>query len=179
MIAGARETTLRAHRYTLPALLLALILSACTPPPQYDEQTDKLISQLQTDVDSEIVTLITLDHKIAALSRQTDPASQQALAAAKTAAGYDANTPFYDKVDVNLTALQTRVDAEPTLATPYLDRGIKDLRDNLLAAEGSMQATHQKLNILSEPYLRTVRQIVDAQISALLTREIGLKTPTK
>jgi hypothetical protein len=160
------------YRSTIPVLLLA---AACAAP-QYDDQTDKLISELQTDVDTEIVSLITLDHKISSLSGKSDAASQRALADAKAKAGYDANTGFYDKVDVDLTSLQTRVDAEPSAATPHLDTAIKDLRDNLLAADGSMQATHQKVGILSEAYLRNVKMLVDAQIGALLTRELGLKS---
>jgi hypothetical protein len=159
---------------TRAALAILLILSACAAP-QYDDQTDKLISQLQTDVDTEIVTLITLDHKIAALSAHSDAASRKALAEAKTKASYDANTSFYDKIDVDLTGLQTRVDAAPSLATPSLDKSIQNLHDNLLGATGSMQATHEQVDILSEAYLRTVRPLVDAQIGALLTRELGLK----
>ncbi len=164
----------RWHGITV-ALLLALALAGCAAP-QYDDQTDKLITQLQTDVDTEIAALITLDHRIARLSDSTDPAAKTALADARTKAGYDANAGFYDKVDVDIDALQTRVDAEPSAATQYLDRAIKDLHDNLLGADGSMQATHQKLDILSAPYLMGVRQIVDAQIGALLTRELGLKS---
>ena len=61
------------------------------PPPQYDDQTDKLISQIQTDVDTQFVSLITLDHKISRLSGKPDPASVKALADAKTKAGFDAN----------------------------------------------------------------------------------------
>jgi hypothetical protein len=155
--------------------LIAVVAGCATAPPQYDDQTDKLISQLQKDVDTQIVSLITLDHKIAFLSGKTDASSQKALAEAKTKAGYEANTGFYDKVDVDITGLQTRVDAEPSLATPYLDKGIQALRDNLLVADGSMQTTHQQVDILSEPYLRTAEKIIDAQIEALLTRELGLK----
>ena len=162
----------RRSRITISVLLL---VAACTAP-QYDDQTDKLISQLQTDVDTGIVSLITLDRKIRSLSGKTDAASQKALADARTKAGYDANTSFYEKVDVDLTSLQTRVDAEPSAATPHLDAAIKDLRDNLLAEEGSIQATHQKVGVLSEAYLRNAKTIVDAQIGILLTRELGLKT---
>lgn len=157
------------------ALALVVIVSGCVTPPQYDDQTDKLITQLQTDVDTGIVALITVDHKIDALAKKTDPVSQKALSDAKTKAAYDANTSFYDKVDVDLTSLQTRVDAEPTRATPFLDKGLKDLRDNLLAADGSLQATHEKADILSVAYLQGAQQTIDAQIEALLTRELGLK----
>lgn len=155
-------------------MALTVFIAGCAAP-HYDAQTDKLISQLQTDVDTQIVSLISLDHRIASLSTKTDPSSKRALATAKTKAGYDANTGFYDKIDVDLISLQTRVDAEPSPATPFLDRAIVDLRDNLLTADGSMQMTHQKVNILSEPYLRNVQPLVDAQIAALLTRELGLK----
>jgi len=156
------------------AVAITLVVVGCAGP-QYDSQTDKLISQLQTDIDTGIVSLITLDHKIELLSGQSDPASRRALADAKAKASYDANTGFYDKVDVDLTGLQTRVDAQPSLATPHLDNSIAALRANLLSADGSMQATHQKVQILSVPYLTAVRQIVDAQVGALLTRELGLK----
>jgi hypothetical protein len=156
------------------ALALLGIVTACSAP-QYDDQTDKLISQLQTDVDTQLVSLITLDHKIASLANQTDAASKKSLTDATTKAGYDANTGFYDKIDVDLTSLQTRVDAEPSPATPSMDRSLKDLHDNLLEAPGSLQVTHQGLGILSEGYLRSVRTLIDTQIGALLTRELGLK----
>ena len=168
--------------------VVALFLAGCAAP-QYDDQTDKLITQLQTDVDTEIVSLITLDHKIDALTKQAaalaakaDAASQKtlastqkALADAKTKAGYEANTSFYDKVDVDLTGLQTRVDAEPSPATPFLDDGIAQIHDNLLADNASLLSNHQQYDILSESFLRLSQKTIDQQIGALLTRELGLK----
>lgn len=162
----------------LAAVLFAAVLTACVAP-QYDDQTDKLISQLQTEVDTQLITLISLDHKIAALSQRGEPASQKALAEVRTQASYDANIGFYDKIDVDLTSLQTRVDSEPSRATPDLDRSILLLRQNLVSGPGSLQQTHEAQNILSEPYLRSVEQIVNAQMGALLTREIGLKAGSK
>jgi hypothetical protein len=161
----------------IAALAMLGFVTACSAP-QYDDQTDKLMSQLQTDVDTQIVSLITLDHKIAALSKLTDAASKKTLADDMTKAGYDANTSFYDKMDVELTGLQTRVDAEPSLATPYLDRSIKDLHDNLIEAPGSLQVTHQAAGVLSESYLRNAQRTIDTQIGALLSRELGLKNGT-
>jgi hypothetical protein len=157
------------------ATVFLTVAAGCVTPPQYDDQTDKLISQLQTDIDTEIVTLITLDHKIQTLTGKTDATSKKALADATTKASYDTNTAFYDKLDVDLTTLQTRVDSEPGAATRYLDASIKNLHDNLLTVDGSMQATHQKVDVLSAAYLQSVQVIVDAQIGALLTRELGLK----
>src|ERR1051326_5260072 len=86
--------------------IIALLFATSCAAPQYDAQTDKLISQLQTDVDSEIVSLITLDRKIARLSGKADQTSQKALAEAKSKAGYEANADFYDKIDVGLIGLQ-------------------------------------------------------------------------
>jgi hypothetical protein len=157
------------------AIVLMTVAAGCVTAPQYDDQTDKQISQLQTDIDTQIVTLITLDHKIQALTGKTDATSQKALADATSRASYDANTAFYDKVDVDLTTLQTRVDSEPSAATPHLDSSLKNLHDNLLTADGSMQLTHQKVTVLSATYLQSAQVIVDAQIGALLTRELGLK----
>jgi hypothetical protein len=154
---------------------LMTAVAGCVTPPQYDDQTDKLISQLQTDIDTEIVTLTTLNHKIQALTGKTDAISQKALADSTAKASYDTNTPFYDKLDVDLTTLQTRVNSEPSAATPYLDASLKNLHDNLLTADGSMQVTHQKVEVLSAAYLQSAQIIVDAQIGALLTRELGLK----
>jgi hypothetical protein len=161
------------HR--IEGVLLMVAVTGCVSLPQYDDQTDKLISHLQTDVDKQIIALITLDHKIDSLSSKTDAASQKALADLKIKAGYDANTSFYENVDVDLISLQTRVDAEKSPATSYLDISIKDLRETLLGDEGSMQATHKEVDILSVTFLRNTQKLVDAQIGALLTRELGLK----
>ncbi len=168
---------MKRSNWLIPAAAAALITVAagCVTPPQYDDQTDKLISQLQTDIDTEIVTLTTLNHKIQALTGKPVASSPTALAAAPAKASYAVNTPFYNKLDVDLTTLQTRVDSEPSAATPYLDSSIKNLHDNLLTADGSMQVTHQKVEVLSAAYLQSAQLIVDAQIGALLTRELGLK----
>jgi hypothetical protein len=162
-------------------VLIAMASASCTAP-QYDDQTDKLITQLQSDVDTQFVMLISFDHQIAMLSGKTDAASQKALSNVRAMAGYDSNVPFYNKVDVDLLSLRLRVDAEPSAATPMLDDAIKNLRDNLLTVDGSVQATHQTLaqqnppGVMSALYLRDAQAIVDVQIGKLLTRELGLKT---
>ena len=156
--------------------VLTMTLGGCLTPPQYDDQTDKLISQLQTDVDTEIVTLISLDHKIANLKDKTDAASQKDLAEAKPKAEFDANSTFYDRVDVDLIALRMRVDAEPNIATPRLDSAINYLRKNLLEDGNCMRTLHQQNDvILSEFVLTNMQKLVDAQIGALLTAELELK----
>jgi hypothetical protein len=161
-------------RYALAAMF-SLAMFGCSAP-KYDDQTDKQITQLQTDVDTRIISLSSLDDRISSLSKSTDATSKKALSAARTTAGYDANTDFYDKVDVDLITLRTRVDAEPSLATSSLDAAIDQLHDNLLGDSGSMRSMHVRDGIIPKSNLKTIQQLVDAQIGALLTRELGLKS---
>jgi hypothetical protein len=171
-----RELIRIGARFTIVALVEMTALS-CTAP-QYDDQTDKQITQLQTDIDTEIVSLISLDDRISDLSNNSDQSDRRALSDAKTKAGYAANTDFYNKIDVELITLRTRVDAEPSLATPNLDRAIEALHDNLLGESGSMRSIHKRDGIIPEAQLLIIQKTVDAQVGALLTRELGLKTGT-
>jgi hypothetical protein len=155
-------------------LALALMLGACGAPP-YDEQTDRLISALQYDVDSQLVALLSLDHQIAEYSSANTDAGRKALAETKARAGYDANAPFYDKLDSQLTSLRLRIDALPNEATSDLDRSIDELRANLLTGEGSLRSVHQQRGVLSEAYLRNERRILNTQFQALLSYELVLK----
>jgi hypothetical protein len=151
-------------------------LGGCAAP-QYDAQTDKLISTLQSDVDTQLVSLISLDHKIAGLKGSSDSTSQKALAEATTKAGYDANSGFYDKIDVELTSLALRVDAAPNDSTARIDVAIKALRDNLLGRDikGSLQNVHLASGVLDESYLTSEQGILNTQFQALLTYELVLK----
>jgi hypothetical protein len=157
------------------ALVIGLAVAACTAPP-YDEQTDRLISAVQSDVDGQIVMLISLDHRIAELAAASNDASRKALADARTKAGYEANAAFYDKLDSELTSLRLRIDALPNEATANIDRSIDELRANLLSGEGSLRSVHQQQGILSEPYLLNERKLLNGQFQALLTYELVLKT---
>ena len=168
-----RRPTLAQQLHRL-VLTVGLVLVACSAPP-YDEQTDRLISALQYDVDSQIVMLLSLDRKIAELATANNDIARKALAEARARAGYDANAAFYDKLDSQLTSLRLRVDALPTEATPNIDRAIDELRANLLSGEGSLRSVHQKQGILGEAYLRNERRLLNAQFQALLSYELVLK----
>ena len=152
-----------------------LILAGCVTAPQYDDQTDKLISQLQTDVDTEFVSLKSLNDQIKDYSGQTDAASQKSLADAKTKASYSSADAFYQKADVDLISLKTRIDAEPNLSTSKLDEAWQLLNDNLIGSTDSMQSIHKRDTIISNTELTEIQALVDAQIGALLTRELNLK----
>lgn len=155
-------------------LVVLLALGGCVTTP-YDSKIDDGIGALQTSVDTEIVKLISLDHKIAALKAKNDADSQAALREAEKKAGYDANRDFYDQVDVSLTSLSLRIDALQGRSTEPLKTSLSKLRSNLLADEGSLQRVHEESGILSEKYLRTERSILNAQFGALLTYQAVLK----
>lgn len=187
--AAAGKTQSGRHvRVLLVMAVMALALVWGCAAPQYDDQTDKLISALQADVDTQFVTLISLAQKISRLDRQiealhgqTDAASarmlaaaQQALTDATTKAGYDANVPAYDKLAVDLISLQMRVNAEPNDSTPDLNKALANLRDNLIGA-GGLQDTHQRDGVLTAIYLQPAQQLIDVQLQALMIRDLILK----
>jgi len=169
------------------AVVLLGAVAGCSAP-QYDEQTDKLVTTLQADTDTQFVTLISLaqridrlNRQIAALNGQTDAASrktlatlQQSLSDATTKAGYDANAGAYDKLAVDIISLQMRVAAEPNDSTPDMMKAIVNLRANLIG-DGGLQATHQSAGILTTIYLQSAQQLIDVQLQALLTRDLVLK----
>jgi hypothetical protein len=158
-------TAALACRTTIRAAL-CLAVAACSAPP-YDEQTDRLISTVQSDVDSEIVMLISLDRKIAELSGATGEAARKALAEARAKAGYEANAEVYDKLDSQLTSLRLRVDALPNEATPNIDHSIDELRASLLSDEGSLRSIHKKRGVLSEAFLLEERRLLNSQLKGL------------
>jgi hypothetical protein len=166
-------------RARIASAFIAMLGAAGCAAPQYDDQTDKMISTLQSDVDTQLVTLITLDHKIAALAAKSDAASQKALADATTKAGYDASSSFYDKTDVELTSLRLRVDAAPNNSTANIDTALTDLSENLLGEDtaGSLQNHHKNSpgGVMDLFYLTTIEKQLNAQFQALLSYELVLK----
>lgn len=165
---------LLASRIRFLILAFWLGFGACSAPP-YDEQTDRLISELQYDVDSQLVTLLSLDRQTADASTANTEAGRNALAQARAKAGYEANAPFYDKLDSRLTSLRLRIDALPNEGTSDLDRAIDELRANLLTGEGSLRSVHQQRGVLSQAYLQNERRILNTQFQALLSYELVLK----
>jgi len=148
------------------ASLLAAFVVACTPPP-YDDQTDKAISTLQSDVDTEIVSLLSFAH--------TASAGGSGASDAKTKGGYQANKTFYQKVDVELMSIKLRVDAAPSVSTSQMDKALEALRQNILSGPGSLQSVHQQEDLPGEAYFTTERTILAQQFQALLTYELLLK----
>ncbi|MBV9749119.1 MAG: hypothetical protein JO157_09910 [Acetobacteraceae bacterium] len=165
---------------------MAVLLAGCVAP--YDEQTDEAISALQQETDAEIVRLITLDHKIGALSAQdvsnqatltavctTVPPGNAALADACGKASYDQNTDFYDKFDTDLTSLKLRLDAAPDASTPSLDNLLTQLRNIVLSPQGGLKSLHAKRVVLNESALTSTRAPLNALFQTLLRYELNLK----
>lgn len=173
----------------LPALVLITGVVACTAPP-YDDQTDKLITQLQTDVTTEFTTLITQNEKLAELSGAKDKASQAALAKAQTAAGYDANTDAYDKIAVDLVLLKTRIANEPNWGTRRVSSALDLFTQKLTGPVGatvpvgscdrsnpnsSMRSVHKACGRLSNTYLLEKYKIVSDQLNSFVLYGVTIK----
>lgn len=158
-------------------MLLAAGLAGCAAP-QYDSQTDQLITTAQTDTDTLLVHLSSLDDQIAARQQPGTMPDPAALKTLQSEAAYAANIPAYDKIQVDLIALQTRIDAEPNSSTPHLDNALKELNANLFGP-GSLQAYHQSQNILGKTVIDADQKLIDEQYSALLLYELVLKTGGK
>lgn len=176
------------HKSVVIAVSIAVLsgLEACAP--SYDDRADKAITELQHQVDQKIVDLVSVDHKIKTYRSSKAPAAQKILAKAEEDASYDANVPFYDTVDADLTSAQMRVDAFPNRATQQIDQTFDALRDVLItmpkpgADPVSMQAVHAAQNSLSEAYLRGIRVQANVLFSTLMQYEVTLKsgsTPSK
>jgi len=166
-----------AQQFYRLVLAVGLVLVACSAPP-YDEQTDRLISELQYDVDSQIVMLLSLDREIARLSTRTDDVSRKALAEARANAAYEANIGFYNKVDTELNSIRLRVASAPNEATQSIARSLDALEQNLLSTKGSLRSEHELRGILSETYLRIERSVLNQQFQALLAYQQVLKAGT-
>jgi len=85
-------------RRTAVALLFSTgIVSSCITVPQYDQPPDTNISALQKEIDTQLVQWLSL-------RRPGDPASL-------SKASYQASNHFYNKVEVDLTFLELRIEA--------------------------------------------------------------------
>jgi prophage DNA circulation protein len=153
------------------ATLLALLawLAACAPA--YDPTTDAQITAAQQETDALLVTLISLDQRIAQLAKLADPASQKALAEARAAASYEANMKAYDRIATDLTTLKLRMMATPDLAAGKLGQSIDALRANI----EDLQGVHAEQGWLGAAALKPARIAINQQFETLLRYELNLK----
>jgi hypothetical protein len=137
--------------------LISILVISCASVPQYDAETDKQITTLQKDIDSQLVKFITY-------SRQTDAAS-------KTKGSYSQNIDFYDKIDTDITSLELRMEAVPDPSTKNLPQIFKNLREQFK----NIQDAHKQQGNLSEVAWTALRNQLNAQFAILLTYELSLK----
>lgn len=169
-------TALGVFRAAKRAVLVVGLAAAGCSAPAYDEETDRLISALQSDVDGEIVMLISLDREVARLSARTDDLSRKALAEAKANATYEANIKFYNKIDTELNSIRLRIASAPSKAGQSIGHSLDELDQNLLSPKGSLRSEHEMRGTLPEVYLRIERGALNQQFQALLAYEQVLKT---
>jgi hypothetical protein len=144
--------------FSVAGSLLLLVLASCaSTPPQYDATTDADISNLQKEVDSQLVQWITYD-------RIKDAASLEK-------GSYQANVAFYAKVDSDLSALELRMEAVPDESTKKLPQFFSNLQQQFM----NLQNAHQAEKNLKEVVLVPIRNQMNAQFAVLLTYELSLR----
>jgi hypothetical protein len=161
-------------RKVIPAILLSFACLGCAAP-QYDDQTDKAVTTLQTDIDTQLISLITLGRKIESLTGNSSSEAMKTLADAKSKASFDSQSAGYDKIQVDLTTVRIRFDAEPSAYTAQADAALDSLNSILFTAPTSITQTHRQQNILGANYCQLEEVLLDQQLIALLKLELVLK----
>ncbi len=156
-------------------LLAAPIFVTGCAAPYYDEQTDKLVTQLQTDVETQFTTLITSGEEISFLSGQSDAASKVDLAKYQAQAGWNANIAAYDKIEVDLLLLRPRVEAVQSWAGDRISQQLDLLGENLIGPTDSLRSTHQREGILRLDTLQGFNGLVTPELNTLVATEVQLK----
>lgn len=160
------------------AAFAAMALSVGCATIQYDAQADSQISKLQTDVDTQLVTLISLEDQWADLNGKTEAEDIKAASEVKAHLSYYGNIDAYNKIDVDLTTLKLRVDANPDRNTPLIDADLDRMRAGLLgsgpADRTSLRGLHHG-GQLSRDLLVDAEKQFNIQFQSLLAYETALK----
>ena len=148
-------------RGKLPSLCGILFLSfatvSCGGPPQYDDKADTQLTDLQKEVDSQIVQLISWQH-------QHDSASLKK-------ASYAQNVDWYNKVDTDTMALELRMEAVSDPSTANLPQFF----DNLRTQFTNIKTSHAADTNLEEEIWIVLRSQLNVQYATLITYELSLK----
>ncbi len=154
---GLRPRAFSRAAFAAIMVLGAALISSCATAPQYDSTTDSDISNLQKEIDSQLVQWIAC-----ARIGNSDAIKKSS---------YQENVDFYSKVDTDLTALELRIEAVPDKSTAKLPAFFGSLRTQLK----NLQDTHEKKHNLPEVVLVPIRNQLNAQFAVLLTYELSLK----
>jgi hypothetical protein len=141
----------------LMTLLFPVVLASCVTPPQYDDQADTQITNLQKEVDSQVVKFISD-------ARQGDAVSLKD-------SSYLQNIKWYNQVDVDLTSLELRMESSSDPSTANLPQFF----DNLRTEFSKIQKDHQGKGNLNVVVWTVSRGQLNAQFAILLTYELSLK----
>jgi hypothetical protein len=138
-------------------VVLLILLAAGCAVPQYDDTANTELTALQKEVDSQIVTFISL-------ARQGGPDALKK-------GSYAQNIDWYNKVDTDTTSLELRMEA-------VLDPSTKNLPtffDNLRQQFTNLRTTHQAKGNLPAPVWVVTRNQLNVQFAVLITYELSLK----
>ena len=149
------------QRHPVPASIVIAVVTwlcaSCGGAPQYDDTANMQLTNLQKEVDSQIVRFISDD-------RQHDPASLKD-------ANYSQNIKWYNNVDTDSTALELRMEAivDPSTAN------LPEIFNNLHAQMMNIENLHRKEGNLPAVVWIPLRNQLNAQFAVLLTYELSLK----
>jgi hypothetical protein len=139
------------------AAALCACLAACASAPQYDDTANTQLTNLQKEVDSQIVRFIS--------------DARQNTAESLKDASYAQNIKWYNSVDTDTTSLELRMEAviDPSTAN------LPTFFDNLRSQMSNIQTAHQAHTNLPAVFWTVVRNQLNVQFAALITYELSLK----
>lgn len=156
-LSGGQVNSIIGQPKRLMALLFAIVLASCATPPQYDDQADTQITNLQKEIDSQIVKFISDAH--------------QGDTAALKDSSYLQNIKWYNQVDTDLTSLELRMESSSDPSTANFPQFFDNMRTEL----SNIQKDHQGKGNLGVAVWTVSRNQLNAQFAVLLTYEISLK----
>jgi hypothetical protein len=139
------------------AMALCGSTAACVSAPQYDDTANTELTNLQKEVDSQIVQFIS--------------DARQNTADSLKDSSYTQNIKWYNSVDTDTTSLELRMEAviDPSTAN------LPTIFDNLRTQMSNIQAVHQAHTNLPVIFWTPIRNQLNVQFAALMTYELSLK----
>lgn len=142
------------NRSALASFGFLLLVSCATS--KYDATVDAKLTELQQEVDTQMVSMISA-------STQTNEKSVKQRA-------YNANIAFYDKVDVDLTSLELRMEG-----VSGSKDNTEEIFSNIRSTLTSIAQTHKKQGVASREYWAANRTILNVEFGTLIQRELVYK----
>jgi hypothetical protein len=139
-------------------LLSATIVTLGCAVPKYDLTTDQQLTKLQKDIDSQAVQLIA--------------ASNSKHADIKKLGEYGENVKSYNQIEVDMLAVQMRMQAQSIDSKTWINENFEAIRTNI----ENQRKKHEADGHLNADYVQAFRNINNTRFISLFTYEQVLKT---